>query len=161
MPRPLRVLIDECISSPRFVGGMRKFLSNVQGSNADTLQFLKDFIGERGVQDEVWVPKVASEGFDLILTMDQGRGTKGDKLPELCEKHGITHILVSGKLAARGLEVVAFAILGVWPMIRHACEESSLRFRLTTACGHKHEVGEYRFSLEQILATKRSAQRRD
>jgi len=135
---------------------MRAFLRDVQGPEADELLFLDEFIGERGVKDGVWIPRAVEDGVDVIITADQGRQTKGDKLPELCEKYEITHVLLSGKLCDKGREVITFAIFSIWPKIRQAYEEPSLRFRLTTAKCHKNEVGDYRITLERAgLATGR------
>ena len=104
MPEPLKVLVDECIGSRRSLEAINHVLSIGEGDNPPEFVLVTDFMDQQGTKDKVWNPKAARAGFRLVLTTDQGNKKRGDKLPELCQKHGITHILMTSTLKSRGLK---------------------------------------------------------
>ena len=71
-----------------------------------------------GDKDEDWIPKLGIEGGWVVITFDAGRNSKvGQKLPELCLVHKVTHIVMSGTLnQATTLEKVNL-IAPAWPLI--------------------------------------------
>src|SRR4051812_28060551 len=80
------------------------------------LRHVLDFQAQ-GVHDEVWIPQVAAEGW-IIITGDRGkRGkqSKGEKLPILCRKYDITHVMFSGTLQHKSGFEKNRAIVGAWP----------------------------------------------
>lgn len=147
MPRPLKVLLDECVSSPRTVQALETVLGLVDNDDPPELVFLNDFTGCAGTKDKDWIPKAVEAGFDVVLTTDQGRKKKGDKLPELCAKYQLTHVLVSATLKQKGLQYMTFAIVGAWHGIVAAHQEDTLRFHLRLVNTTKLEVGAHRASL--------------
>lgn len=57
---------------------------------------------EQGKKDEDWIPLLKSEGNWLVITSDAGKKSKvGQKLPDLCAEHKITHIILGNKLHNR------------------------------------------------------------
>lgn len=52
-----------------------------------------------GDKDEDWIPRLGTEGGWIVITSDAGRNSKkGQKLPELCLIHRVTHVILSGTL---------------------------------------------------------------
>ena len=150
MPERLRVLLDECVSSPRAVTAIKTVLDIPEDSNPPEIVFLADFVGQEGMKDNVWIPKAAEAGYSLVLTADKGRKKRGDKLPELCRKHNLTHILIGSRLKEKGQRHITFAILGAWPSVLSAYEDDALRFKLCfVATRSPGEIGEYRVCLRR------------
>lgn len=67
-----------------------------------------------GVGDDVWIPRVASEGF-IVITADRGKRSGGPKLPAVCEANNVTHLLLSGRVSQTVQFEKARALLAVWP----------------------------------------------
>src|SRR5262245_57359260 len=73
----------------------------------------------QGVFDEVWVPQIAAEGW-IIITADRGkrgRQGKGEKLPLLCRRFAITHVMLSAAIHRKNGFEKTRAILAAWPDI--------------------------------------------
>lgn len=70
---------------------------------------------QQGVWDEQWIPRVASEGW-ILITADRGKkgSKKGEKLPRLCVRHRITHVVLSAGIHRRKSFEKVLAILSVW-----------------------------------------------
>lgn len=158
MPQHLKVLLDENISSPRALAIIDRVLElpsgkRFQAGGNDTppadLVFLADFMEAYGVNDAEWVPQAADAAFDLVITTDQGRKKRGDKLPELCEKYCLTHVLVTAPVKARGIKFITMALLGVWTNLIEAIGDSCLRFKLHLQRAARSEVGEHRLCLSR------------
>lgn len=51
-----------------------------------------------GDKDEDWIPKLRVEGGWVVITADAGKNSKvGQKLPDLCVIHQVTHIILKGQ----------------------------------------------------------------
>jgi len=78
------------------------------------LAHVLDFQGQ-GILDQDWIPRIAQEGW-IVITGDRGK-SGGQKLPLLCRRFFITHVLLSAAVhRQRGFEKQR-AILHVWPEI--------------------------------------------
>lgn len=52
-----------------------------------------------GTLDPNWVPVLGIEGGWVVVTADNGKNSNlGNKLPDLCAEHKVTHIILSSKL---------------------------------------------------------------
>lgn len=107
-----KVLFDECIGKPH-VESLIEFLA-IDGGERPEIRHVLDFQGQ-GVWDEDWIPRVANEGW-MIVTQDRGRKgrSKGEPLPNLCHKLGITHVVLSRRIAQRKSADKVLTILSVW-----------------------------------------------
>ncbi len=92
MTRKPKFLFDECsLGRPT-----AKALEQLLGFSPDEAEIAHviDKYGE-GATDEEWIPQAASEGW-IIVTADAGKHkSKGEKLPIVCEKFAVTHIVFS------------------------------------------------------------------
>jgi hypothetical protein len=91
----------------------------IQSSVPGTSQFahIRDYFGEK-TPDSLWVPKMAEEGGWIVITSDGGKQSKkGDKLPELCEEHGVTHVVMSQKLHHKRSHEKIAAVVSLWEQI--------------------------------------------
>lgn len=129
----LRLLFDECVGKPTMLAIAELLVAEPEKPD---LQHVLDFQSQ-GVRDEVWVPKAATEGR-IIITADRGKRGGGAKLPLLCRRYGITHVMLSATLHHRkGFEKAA-AILTVWPELAklpNVPKGSGYSLRLTSAGG--------------------------
>lgn len=99
MSKKTTFVVDECLGRPiMLLLAERLRLKHQQSKHAHRFAFqsVSDFRKGPGVHDEIWVPRLEKQGC-IILTSDRGRGGKGkgEKLPLLCRRHGITHVLLS------------------------------------------------------------------
>jgi hypothetical protein len=125
MNQPVKLLLDECLGPP-LVKDINKMLS--WDTPPPIIHHLFTYFKE-GEKDNVWIPKVAGEGW-IILSPD--RGKKGNnKLPSICVAYKVTHILMSASLMKMKQNQKANAIISVWEEIKK-CNESpkGSRFRL-------------------------------
>jgi len=79
----------------------------------------------------------------------QGRRKRGEKLPEICEKHGVKHILISYGLQKQGQLAITMGIFGLWRSIGMAWSEGEgtrYQLRLMTIKASR-EVGTHRPAL--------------
>ena len=74
-----------------------------------------------GDQDEDWIPKLRIEGGWVVITADAGRNSKvGQKLPDLCVIHRVTHIILKGQLHHKTTLEKSDLIAGAWPRLQSA-----------------------------------------
>lgn len=149
MPPRLKLLLDENISSPRGLKLIQQGLALGEDPSSVEVQFLKDFTEQEGLHDSEWIPRAVQSGYGGVITTDQGRKKRGDKLPEICLKEGLPHVLVSQGLKARGLKWLTLSLVCLLTNIETAlADKRTLRFklRLVKLKGQK-EVGDYRLGL--------------
>ena len=112
-----KFLFDECALGAPAVDALKKLLEFAEPESSALLQHKLTFHGHGpGVWDEVWIPEAAKEGW-IVVSSDRGkRGgkKKGEKLPRVCIAHGVTHILLSGKMMKRKQFDKVLSILSVW-----------------------------------------------
>ena len=81
----------------------------------------------QGTHDEEWVPKLATEGW-TVITADGGRTpnrNRGEKLPRLFARLGVTHVLLSPAVHGRTSFEKILTILSVWyPLLEIAADPS-------------------------------------
>jgi hypothetical protein len=111
-----RLLFDECIGKP-IVVCFGRLLELAHDDEKAELTHVLDF-QKQGIWDEVWVPQIKSEGR-IVITGDGGRGgvSKGEKLPRLCARYGITHVILSPKMHVRKSFRKMISVLSVWHQI--------------------------------------------
>jgi hypothetical protein len=107
-------LIDDCIGGPA-VKQLGATLADEyrQSKYAHCFKFesIAD-IFRQGALDEQWVPRIQKQGY-IIITADRGKGGKGGKgqtLPDLCRRYGITHVMLSNELHKSNSQTKADAI---------------------------------------------------
>ncbi len=103
-----RLLFDECIGKP--VMTKLRGLIPVEIE----LQHLADKFA-KGDKDEDWIPRLGTEGGWVVITSDAGRNSKkGQKLPELCLIHRVTHVILSGTLNQKSTLEKINSIAAAW-----------------------------------------------
>jgi hypothetical protein len=108
---PARFLFDECLGKP--------LMETVRQTVPTEAAFVHicDYLSQ-GVLDTDWIPQIAREGGWVVITSDGGKHSKkGDKLPELCREHGITHVVLSATLHAKKSHEKVAAIIEMWEQI--------------------------------------------
>ena len=69
-----------------------------------------------GTRDEVWIPRISREAW-TVLTVDGGRTPnklRGEKLPSLCARMAVTHVILSPAVHMRTSFEKLLTILSVW-----------------------------------------------
>jgi len=86
-----RILFDECIGQPTL--DAVKAILGFSALDADVAHVVQLY--GAGTLDDVWIPRAASEGW-IIVTTDRGKQkSRGGKLPELCKRYRLTHVVFS------------------------------------------------------------------
>ncbi len=133
MSEPVRrLLFDECIGKPV----MRQLLPLVS-PNLEVHHLVDKFA--QGEKDEDWIPRLGIEGGWVLITSDAGIYSKsGQKLPDLCAEHKVTHIILSGKLHKKTTVEKITWIAAAWPFVEEVFSKppgSRFRMRLKTPKG--------------------------
>lgn len=107
---PLRLFFDECCS-PRLV----KKLAELNAAKCPGLEInhLSDFF-KRGDPDDKWLTLLKKKGEWIVVSADRGHQTKGAKLPMVCRKLEITHLLFSSVLVKGGYTVQESVMIQIW-----------------------------------------------
>jgi len=119
----LRLLFDDCLSK-RAVEALKTLASYSDG--AADFAHLAD-LALSGQQDDEWIPKI--EKTKIIVSTDRGRKNHGGKLPLICQREGITHVLFSGSVHKLNTFDKIRAMFAVWPDLLNAAVGS-------TGCGY-------------------------
>ena len=85
-----------------------------------------------GIRDEVWIPQVASEER-VIITADAGKGgfKNGEKLPTLCVRFGITHVVLTPAIHHRRvIDKTSVLITVIADLLKLRLEPKGSRFSL-------------------------------
>ncbi len=88
---------------------------------------------QQGEQDEDWIPRLPDDDFEyVVITADGGKQSiRGKKLPELCRKYKITHVILSATLSQKTSSEKEAALLQFWYHIAALHdEEPGSRFQL-------------------------------
>lgn len=105
---PPKFLFDECLGRP-----LTQALRNLIAFHRHQIGLLHIF--DRfppGTRDEVWVPAIAREDW-IVVSVDRGK-SPGPKLPAICAKLGVRHILLAPSAAQLPQFEKARAFLRVW-----------------------------------------------
>ena len=100
MTQRTRLLFDENFGKPA-IERLARFLSAGGDDDFPEIKHILEF-QEQGGLDEDWIPRMASEGW-VLITADRGKKMrgKGEKLPRLCVKYGVTHVILSRRIQQR------------------------------------------------------------
>lgn len=125
MSSPPRFLFDECLPGPAIV--------ELAATHQIEFASLVALLGEQGALDNEWIPRIAAEGRWVVVTADGGkRGSRGGKLPHLCQEHKVTHVVISNTIHAKKTRDKLALISEKWEQIAEAVAKAPLgtRFRL-------------------------------
>lgn len=125
---PKKLLFDSCCFGQTSVSKLKEFL--IEDELEVEIAHLRDFKLDNSL-DDVWVPKMVQENW-VVVSSDRGTTkSKGSKLPLLCKKFRMTHILLSASVHnLKSFEKVK-AILSAWPELGSVFEaENGTEFRL-------------------------------
>lgn len=116
----VRLFFDECCLGKRAVDKL-EVLIGLSDERVELKHLLSAF--PPGTLDREWIPRVASEGW-TVITSDRGKSKPNrGKLPEICRRYHVTHIVFSRSMhKRRDFEKVA-AIMGLWSGILAAARE--------------------------------------
>jgi hypothetical protein len=108
----IKLFFDNCIGPPisKSIGGVLCY-----HSLNPKVKHLKDFFDE-SIKDDEWIPQIAKDSW-IIITADRAKKYGGPKLPAICKKFNVTHILISGKLHNAPQFEKARAIISLFPRI--------------------------------------------
>ncbi|MCB9211593.1 MAG: hypothetical protein H6609_19695 [Ignavibacteriales bacterium] len=114
----IRLFFDNCIgtSISRSIGKVLEF-----HRLKPEVKHIQDFF-IASITDDKWVPKIAKEKW-IVVTTDKAKRYGGAKLPSICKKYNVTHILISGKLHNAPQFEKARAIISLFPQIVKGAEE--------------------------------------
>jgi len=129
---PTLLLFDECIGRP----AVRQLAVFIKELNADPIPEIRHILEfqEEGLRDEEWIPRMAGAGW-TVVTADRGKGgiRGGEKLPRICAKLGVTHILLGPSIHSQKSADKILSILAVWPQIIDiARNKPGTRWRIST-----------------------------
>jgi len=121
---PARFLFDECLSRP----AVEELASRKQFEAVS----LVGLLGEQGVLDSEWIPRIAADGRWIVITTDAGkRPSRGGKLPRLCREHKVTHVVISSTIHRKRTQEKLEALVAVWDEIARLNEAPpGTRFKL-------------------------------
>lgn len=112
-PTTARFLFDECFGKP-IVEPLRALVGMGKGEKPELKHILD--ITASGTHDEVWIPQIAREGW-TVITIDGGRRPnkqRGEKLPRLCARYNLTHVILSPAVHQRTAFEKLLTVLSVW-----------------------------------------------
>jgi hypothetical protein len=114
--QPAHILVDMCFLGWPAVEELRRTIHLPEGSR---LEHLLGLYQQQNILDEIWVPRIAQEGW-MVLSADRGKRCGGEKLPKLLVQYEIRHILVSGRLHNMRLDQKLRVIIDLWDRILQA-----------------------------------------
>ena len=109
--QPLRLLFDECCSK-RLPGKLAEIYA--EDYQIETKHLTEFF--SKGDDDADWLPLIESGGW-IVITTDRGKDPKKPKLPVICERLGINHLMFTSELLNAGYAAQKQALLCVWPQL--------------------------------------------
>jgi len=116
----IKLFFDNCIgtSISRSIGNVIDF-----HRLKPKVKHIQDFF-DASITDDKWIPAIADENW-IVITSDKAKRRGGAKLPSICKRYDVTHILISGKLHNAPQFEKARAIISLFPQIVSAAEEPS------------------------------------
>lgn len=116
MSAPLRLLFDDWLSK-HAVNSLREIAQFSRG--AVEVSYLATLNCEGKLDDE-WVPQLAGGGYLLITTDRAKKKSRGSKLPVLCRRSGLRHVMLSAAVHSLSQFDKLRAIFSVWPKLLNA-----------------------------------------
>lgn len=131
----LRLLFDEMYGRPI----IEAFSQLVEFDRSGTqVEQLINILGTNGVPDDEWLPQIKDQGY-VVVSRDKGSRSGRAKLPIICMKLGITHVLVVGRIATLPQFEQIRALLSVWPALLNTVEyPAGTRFKLKMSGDRAH-----------------------
>ncbi|MBL8868066.1 MAG: hypothetical protein JNK93_21145 [Planctomycetia bacterium] len=125
MNGPSHFLFDECIGKPLMLQ-----LRQIVATESEFVHICDYY--RQGIKDAEWVPRIAAEGRWVVITSDGGKGSKkGEKLPDLCLAHSLTHVILSSTLHKKNSREKVAVIAPLWSGIESlAFEPAGGRWQL-------------------------------
>ncbi|NJM37079.1 MAG: hypothetical protein HC845_03935 [Akkermansiaceae bacterium] len=105
---------------------------------------------QKGVDDLVWISDLSAEGGWIVFTVDRGKSSNIQPLPEICSNLKITHVLLGNELCKPSK--LKQAIVECWEQIRWLSQQkagSRARLREETT-----KRGDSKFSLHVVDVSK-------
>jgi hypothetical protein len=109
-------MFDENMGKP-VVAALAKLLAYAKPP--PIVEHVIDFEGHNGVDDRVWIPKLAALDC-VVFSSDTGRHKREARLPMICQGNGITLFLFSPTLHNSSQFEKARAVVSLWPSIMEA-----------------------------------------
>jgi len=128
MPVAARLLFDECLGRPAIQELMQ--FTGLARDERPEIRHLFD-LAPSGTFDEVWIPQLAPQGWTVIKA-DGGRTPnrkRGEKLPHLCARFGVTHVLLSPSVHNRTTLEKLLTIFSVWYPLLEIADDPGRRGR--------------------------------
>ncbi len=107
----MKLFFDECLSKRLPVQISQIYSEDYP--DLKTLHLTECY--EPGTPDEKWIPLLEKEKDWIVITADDGMGSNKAKLPLICAKLGITHIVMTPALHQSPYREHKQAILCLWP----------------------------------------------
>lgn len=130
---PITLFLDECI--PRYTFEVT-LLPLLASSEARPVMVHATDAGMSNLADDAIADRAAAEGW-LVVSKDNGRSSRGPKLPLVFAERRLTHVLFSRKLAGADSTALARAFSATWDDLLVSIADSSPR-RLTICRGNRH-----------------------
>ena len=114
MSNPVRrLLFDECVGKPVMLK-LQEFVP----PGVELHHIIDKYAA--GDKDEDWIPKLGTEGGWVVITSDAGKNSKvGQKLPDLCVIHKVTHVILKGQLHHKTTLEKISLIAAAWPLLEN------------------------------------------
>ena len=125
-PTTARFLLDECLGRP-IVEPLSQLIAMGKGEKPVIEHVLN--LTASGTRDEVWIPQIARDGW-TVITGDGGRTPnkqRGEKLPNLCARYGVTHVILSSAVHQRTAFERLLTVLSVWYQMTDIANDPSAR----------------------------------
>lgn len=113
MTPPLRLLFDDCLSKH----AVKALVDIAQFSRGAVEVAHLATINCEGKLDDEWVPEVANAGYLLVTTDRAKKKSQGSKLPVLCQRNGLRHVMLSAAVHQMSQFDKLRATLTVWPKL--------------------------------------------
>jgi hypothetical protein len=107
----LRLVFDDCLSRIAV-----NALTTLARFSRGTVEFahLADFTTQ-GRLDDDWIPEIAGKGWVLVTTDRGKQPSRGGKLPALCRKFSLTHVMLSAAMHNKNQFDKLRSLFEVWP----------------------------------------------
>ena len=113
---PLRILFDDCLSK-KAVQALADIAQFSRG--AVEVSHLASLDSEGDLDDD-WIPRFSGDGY-LLVTTDRGKKkSRGGKLPIICQRNGMRHVMMSAAVHNLNQFDKLRALFTVWPNLLSA-----------------------------------------
>jgi hypothetical protein len=120
--RPIRIIFDECSISPKIVAELQAFYKR-DWPHAELVHLIQRF--KAGDKDPDWLARLQTDGEWIVVSSDKGKSDGGNtaaKLPLICQKSSITHIIISPSIDKGGSAAHRQAFSEIWPVLMRVGE---------------------------------------